>query len=99
MNTASKNCKCEVDEDFGLFPSLVTGYTLKTLLKGDVVLYWEEGDWGEGITILCCVLTFCRTSKVTYKLRSGLFWLILLLICKTKRCLNKAKRSWIFEQN
>ena len=54
MNTASKNCKCEVDEDFGLFPNLVTGYMLKTLLKGDVVLYWEEGDWGGHYHFVLC---------------------------------------------
>ena len=49
MNTASKNCKCEVDEDFALFPNLVTADTLKTLLKGDVVLCREQGDWGRAL--------------------------------------------------
>ena len=36
------------------------GYTLKTLLKGDMMLYWEEGERG-----FCIVLTFYCTSKVT----------------------------------
>ena len=80
MNTASKNCGCEVDKDFAVFANLLFGYTLKTLLKGDMVLYWEEGE-----RAFCIVLTFCCTSKGTYKLKNSHFWLILLLICKTKR--------------
>ena len=63
MNTASKNCGCEVDKDFAMCANLLFGYTLKTPLKGDMVLYWGEGE-----RAFCIVLTFCCTSKVTYKL-------------------------------
>jgi len=96
MNTASKNTGCEVHYDFVMFPKLSNRLRGTQYRKETWCFCWRKGA---GISILCCVLTFCSTRKVVQAQTRSFFAYIITDLLNEKVRVVKPKGLAFFAKN